>query len=146
MKYTITTTIDLPRNKVIELFDNPDNLPKWQPELQSFEHISGEPGKPGAKSKLKYKMGKREVEMIETITVRNLPEEFSGTYEAKGVLNIQKNYFKEVGENQTEWISETEFKLSGFMKVMGWFMPGAFKKQSQKYLDQFKAFAESEAG
>jgi len=145
MKYTITTTIDLPRNKVIELFDNPDNLPKWQPELQSFDHISGEPGKPGAKSKLKYKMGKREVEMIETITVRNLPEEFSGTYEAKGVLNIQKNYFKEVGENQTEWISETEFKLSGFMKVMGWFMPGAFKKQSQKYLDQFKAFAESEA-
>lgn len=146
MKYTITTTIDLPRNKVIELFDNPDNLPKWQHELQSFDHISGEPGKPGAKSKLKYKMGKREVEMIETITVRNLPEEFSGTYEAKGVLNIQKNYFKEMGENQTKWISETEFKLSGFMKVMGWFMPGAFKKQSQKYLDQFKAFAEAEAG
>lgn len=145
MKYSITTTIDLPRHKVIELFDNPDNLPKWQPELQSFDHFSGEPGKPGAKSKLKYKMGKREVEMIETITVRNLPEEFSGTYEAKGVLNIQKNYFKEVGENQTEWISETEFKLSGFMKVMAWFMPGAFKKQSQKYLDQFKAFAESEA-
>lgn len=146
MKYTITITIDLPRHKVIELFDNPNNLSKWQPELQSFENISGEPGKPGAKSKLKYQMGKREVEMIETITVRNLPEEFSGTYEANGVFNIQKNYFEEVGNNQTKWISECEFKLSGFMKVMGWFMPGVFKKQSQKYLDQFKAFAEAEAG
>ena len=71
MKYTLSTTINLPRSKVIELFDNPDNMSKWQPELQSFEHISGEPGEPGAKSRLKYKMGKREVEMIETITARN---------------------------------------------------------------------------
>lgn len=49
MKYESELVIDLPRERVIELFDNPDNLPKWQEGLQSFEHISGEVGQPGAK-------------------------------------------------------------------------------------------------
>jgi hypothetical protein len=108
-----------------------------------MEHISGEPGKPGAKSRLKYQMGKRLIEMEETITKNNLPHEFDGTYSAKGVFNIMKNKFVPVGENKTKWVSETEFQFSGFMKIIGFFMPGAFKKQSQVYLDKFKKFAES---
>ncbi|MTI19973.1 SRPBCC family protein [Fulvivirga sp. RKSG066] len=145
MKYTLEIVIDLPREEVIALFDNPENLKKWQEGLVSFEHLSGERGKPGAKSKLFYRMGKREIEMIETITVRNLPEEFSGTYEADGVYNIQRNFFKEKGKDQTLWISESEFQFSGFMKLMGWVMPGAFKKQSKKFLVAFKEFAESKS-
>ena len=52
MKYTREVVIDLPRDRVIELFDDADNLPKWQEGLQRFEHVSGEPGQPGAKSRL----------------------------------------------------------------------------------------------
>ncbi|HUM45393.1 MAG TPA: hypothetical protein PLD84_00600, partial [Chitinophagales bacterium] len=86
----------------------------------------------------------REMEMIETITVRNLPHEFSGTYEVNGVLNIVRNKFLPVGNNKTKHISEQEFQFSGFMKVMGWLMPGVFKKQSMKYQQDFKTFAERE--
>lgn len=143
MKYTNEIIINLPLKKVIELFDNTDNLKKWQAELISFEHISGTPGEVGAKSRLLYKMGKRQVEMIETITIKNLPKEFSGIYEAKGVWNEVKNHFSEVDDHTTKWTSYCHFEFSGFMKVMAFFMPGAFEKQSQKYLDQFKAFAES---
>lgn len=143
MKYTCEILIDLPREKVIELFDNPDNLGKWQPELQSFEHISGEPGEVGAKSRLLYKMGKRNVEMIETIHVRDLPDQFDGSYEANGVYNIVKNRFEVVDENTTRWITEQEFQFRGMMKLMAWLMPGAFKKQSMLYLRRFKEFAES---
>ena len=143
MKYTTEIEINLPVDKVIELFDNADNLSKWQPELISFKHISGEPGQVGAKSNLKYQMGKREIEMVETITVRNLPEEFSGTYEAKGVFNVVKNKFIPLSESKTQYITEQEFQFSGMMKLMGAVMPGAFKKQSEKYLRQFKEFAES---
>ncbi len=142
MKYSNEIEIDLPVNQVIALFDDPENMKHWQPGLESFEHLSGEPGMPGAKSRLKYNMGNRKVEMIETIVKRNLPEEFSGTYEAKGVHNAISNKFIPVSANKTKWVTETEFKFSGFMKLMGWLMPGAFKKQSQKFLEQFKAFAE----
>ena len=142
MKYQNEIEIDLPVNKVVELFDNPENLKHWMPGLQSFEHISGTPGQPGAKSRLFYKMGKREIEMIETITNRNLPDEFAGTYEAKGVYNVVSNKFIPVAANKTNWVTDNEFRFSGFMKLMGWFMPGAFKKQSQQYLELFKTFAE----
>jgi carbon monoxide dehydrogenase subunit G len=142
MKYTKEITINLPRKRVIELFDNPDNLKKWQPGLLSFEHISGVPGQPGAKSRLKYKMGNREVEMIETITKRDLPDEFNGTYEAKGVHNTMKNRFFEIDDHTTRWIAETEFKFSGFMRLMGIFMRGAFPKETEKNMRRFKEFAE----
>lgn len=35
--------------------------------------------------KLSYKMGKREVEMIETIIIHELPEKFHRSYDADGV-------------------------------------------------------------
>ena len=142
MKYTSEIEINSPIDKVIELFDNPDNMDKWMKGLQSFEPISGKPGQVGAKSRLKFKMGKREIEMIETITVRNLPDEFSGTYDAKGVFNIVKNRFISLPNNRTKYISEQEFQFSGIMKIIGFLMPSAFKKQSMKYLCDFKNFVE----
>ena len=142
MKYINEVIIDLPREKVIELFDNPDNMKYWQPGLISFEHVSGTPGQPGAKSRLKYKMGKREVEMIETVTERKLPDEFNGTYEANGVFNIINNRFIPLENGKTRYVTENEFRFSGFMKLIGMLFPGSFKKESQKFMDQFKAFAE----
>ena len=142
MKYQNEIEINLPINRVIELFDNPDNMKHWQPGLESFEHLSGTPGQPGAKSRIKYNMGNRKIDMIETITKRNLPDEFSGTYETKGVYNLISNKFIPLGANKTKWVTETEFQFSGFMKIFGWLMPGAFKKQSQKFMQDFKTFAE----
>lgn len=145
MKYTISIIIDRPLDKVIELYDNPDNLKEWMEGLQSFEHISGTPGQVGARSKLVYKMGKRHIEMIETVTVRRLPHEFSGTYEADGVFNIVKNKFEKLSDTKTKYVTEQEFEFKGMMKYFSILMPWAFKKQSMKYLKAFKDFAERQA-
>ena len=57
---------------------------------------------------------------------------------------FQENIFEELPDGRTKWTSKTEFQFAGFMmKVMGFLMPGAFKKQSKKYMNDFKAFAES---
>ncbi len=144
MKYTVDIIIEKPIDQVVALFDDPDNLAKWQPGFVSAEHIEGEYGVPGSKYKLKYKMGKRDIEMIETLTVRDLPREMSGTYEARGVFNIVKNFFEPISENQTRWRSDQEFQFTGFMKFIAMLMPGSFKKQSMQYLKHFKEFAESQ--
>ncbi len=144
MKYSNQIEINLPLNRVIELFDNPDNMQKWMPGLQSYEHLSGDPGQPGAKTKLHFIMGKRDMEMVETITKRELPGEFSGTYETKGVLNIQQNHFEETGPNSTTWISHNEFRFKGLMALFMPLMKGAFKKQSAKFQQYFKDFAEEQ--
>lgn len=144
MKYTVEIEISKPIDEVVALFDNVDNMSKWMEGLQSFEHISGTPGQEGAKSRLKFLMGKRKIEMIETITKRNLPEEFSGIYEANGVYNIVKNHFYPLPGNKTKYVSEQEFQFRGFMKIIAFLMPGAFKKQSMKYLKDFKNFVENQ--
>ena len=143
MNYTNEITINLPIEEVIKKFDSAENMKHWQAGFISLEPITEKQGEIGSKAKLKYKMDKREMELIETITHKNLPKEFHVTYETKGIFNAQENYFEEVDTNTTKWISKTEFKFSGFMmKLMGLLMPNAFKKQSYKYMIDFKNFVE----
>ena len=93
MKYTSEIIVDVPRTVFIEKFDNPDNMAHWQQGLLEYKMLGGTPGEEGAQMELHYKMGKRELVMVETILKRNLPDEMHTTYDAKGVHNIQHNYF-----------------------------------------------------
>jgi len=143
MKYTTEIVVDVPREEFIKKMDDPDNMKHWQQGLIGYEQLSASPGQEGSRMSLSYEIGKRKMDLVETIIKKNLPEEIHMTYETKGVHNIQKNYFKEEDE-KTRWVSESEFQFSGFgMKLMGFLMPGAFKKQSLKYMQDFKAFAEN---
>lgn len=141
--YTVEIEIALPRERVIELFNNEDNLFKWQTGLQSFEHISGEPGQPGAISKLVYQHGIRRTELFETIMENNLPDAFHGVYEWKGGRNTLQNRFIELANNRTKWESTCQYEFSHWaLKIMGALVPGVFRKQNQIFLDNFKAFCE----
>lgn len=144
MKYINEVIINAPRATVVDLFDSEENIAKWQPGFISMECIEGKHGEVGSKFKMNYQMGKRRIEMIETILVKNLPDTFAGTYEAKNVWNMVSNHFEELPGDRTRYWTENEFKMSGMMKLFGWLMPGMFKKQSQKYLDLFKDFVEKE--
>jgi hypothetical protein len=141
--YTVAIEIELPRERVIELFDSVENIYKWQNGLQSFEHLSGEPGQAGAKSKLIYSHGKNRIELTETITLRNLPDEFNGTYEWPGGCNTLENRFIALSDNRTRWTSTCAYEFKSIMlKVMGTLMPGVFRRQNLKFLRNFKAFCE----
>lgn len=142
MKYTDEIEINQPIDKVIQLFDNEDNLFKWMNGLQSIEHLEGKPGEKGSTSKMLFKEGKREIEMIETILENKLPKEFIATYEAKGVYNLVKISFVSLTDTKTKYTTEQEFQFKGFMKLIGFLMPATFKKQTNKYLKMFKEFAE----
>ena len=143
MKYSTEVIINAPREEVIKKLDNPENMKHWQRGLVHYELLNGNPGQEGTQMKLEYKMGKREMSMTETITKNDFPSEFHANYDAKGVHNIQRNFFHDLDGDRTKWISESEFQFDSFgMKLMGWLMPGLFKKQSQKYLNDFKNFVE----
>lgn len=148
MKFKCSIEIDLPREKVVELFDNSDNMKHWQDGFVSFEHLSGEAGKVGAKSRILYNNNGREMELIETITVNNLPDEFSGIYVHKHMTNSMVNKFEWLAASKTRWTAEIEYtQLNGMMiKMMVFLMPGMFRKQTQKWLNQFKVFAEKREG
>ncbi len=141
--YTVAVDIDLPRERVLELFDDPGNMPKWQTGLVSFEPLSGDPGQPGAKSKLIYENGSKRFELVETVVERNLPDEFNGYYEWPGGRNTLANRFIELESERTRWESSCSYEFSGLlMRVMATIMPGYFRKQNQIFMDNFKAFCE----
>tara|TARA_R110002012_G_scaffold73891_1_gene187856 strand:- start:461 stop:904 length:444 start_codon:yes stop_codon:yes gene_type:complete len=145
MKYSLKIIIDLPLKETTAKMDSLENLKKWQDGLISAQVVSGNFGEQGAKTELKYDFGKRKITMIETILETEMPHHLIAEYRAPGVLNIQKNTFESTEDGKTVWRSESEFKFDGLgMKTLGLLMPGIFKKQSLKYMRDFKNFAESE--
>ena len=143
MKYTTKIRINLSRNKVLELFDNTENLYRWQPGLLSFTHMDGEPGEEGARSELVYESRKEELLIIETIKTKRLPDLFHMSYKSKGVYNEVENCFEEIEPGITLWRTENLFRFSGIMMFMVPFMKRAFIHNTMLNMDRFKIFAEN---
>ena len=143
MKYTCTIEINLPINKTVELWEDENNFKSWQDGFDSIEHLSGTPHTKGAKSKILFN-GKRKMELIETIIKSDLPKVKTALYEHIHMTNTQTTRFEPINENKTRYISEVEYtKFNGFMiKMMAKLFPNKFKEQSQKWMNQFKEFAE----
>lgn len=133
------------RAAVWKAFDNPDNMKKWQPTLESFERVSGTPGQPGAVSRLTYREGKRTVVLTEAITLRREPEEFGGTYDSGMALNAIHNRFEEAGAGRTRWIVTTDFQFRGLWRLLGPLFRGAIRKRTVEDLGRFKQKLESGA-
>ena len=109
----------------------------------SFASISGTPGQPGAVSKLTYEESGREFSLIEKITHRDEPHRFDGIYENNFANNIIRNRFIELSEDQTLWVTETEFKFKTLlMKIAGPLMKKNFVARTKRDMERFKEVAE----
>ena len=148
IKYTCEITIDLPRAQVAALFDDPQNLFKWQNGLQKMEHISGTAGEKDAQTRLVYDQNGHAVEMTETILERHLPHKFSSLYETAGAKNWMHNEFHEVSPSQTRWVADNTFEFSGEMAAMNDAdedTVAAFRQETLGNMALFKQFAENTA-
>ena len=144
MKFTCSVNIEKPVARVVKLFDNPDNLRHWQDGFISATLISGKQGTKGAKSKLKIQAGKNIIELTETILVKNLPQELTALYEHTQMDNTVTHRFTPLSPNSTRWTSEIEYTRfrEWIPRLMANLFPGMFRKQTQKWLNNFKRFAE----
>lgn len=144
MKYTCTVEIALSLDEVVDLWSNEHYFKEWQDGFERIERVSGTPNTKGAKSKIFFG-GKRSFELLETILVADLPLEQKGLYEHVHMTNTQTSRFTALGKDKTQYVSEVEYtQFNGFMvKLIAKLFPRKFKAQSQKWMDQFKAFAES---
>ena len=144
MKLKTEVIIDADRDTVWRLFDNPDNLSKWQPTLKSFTHKAGNPGQSDSVSELVYDEKGREVVMTETITARREPDFLAGTYESKWGSAVVVNHFENTGDGQTRWVGYWNHRFRGVMKILSLFMAGSIRKRSQDDMQRFKLFVETE--
>ena len=143
LKYSEEIEINSNIDTLIELVDNPYNMKEYMDGIESYTVLSGNIREVGTKAEIIALMGESKIIMIEEIITNNLPEEKKVTYKADGVYNIVTNKLVKISDNKTRFINEQEFEFKGYMKIMGFFMPSAFKQQSRIYLQDFKEFAEN---
>lgn len=91
--------------------------------------------------------GKRKIELTETILSNKLPEEKKALYEHIHMINEQTTGSEKINAIHTIhtlYISGVEHtKFIGFVpKLKAKVFPGLSKKQSEKWMNQFKVFAE----
>jgi len=144
LRYSTQITVARSRDDVIAIVQDPAQAPHWMEGFVSAEPVEGEPWAVGSTSKLTFKMGKRDMVMVETILSNTLPEGYTCQYTTNGVRNEIENRFVAVTETETRWEMDNIFEFSGFMmKLMGTLMPFMFKKQTTTYARNFKAYAEN---
>ena len=144
MKLKYETVIDADLASVWAAFDNPDNMQRWQQNLESFNHISGERGQPGAVSELVYDEKGKKVVLREEITERREPNFLAGFYESPMGKTVIVNHFEEAGEDSTRWTSWCNFTFQGFMKIMSIFISGIIRKRTEADMARFKLMVETD--
>jgi uncharacterized protein YndB with AHSA1/START domain len=143
MNYRLELILDRPRAEVWKIFDDPDNMNKWQPSLVKLERVSGTAGRPGSVTALTFKNGDREFSLTEEVTFRAEPERLDGFYENVFAKNFVHNTFLEHDKDHTLWKVEAEFQFkTWFMRVISPFVKKRFVASTQRDMERFKALVE----
>jgi len=145
MKMKYEAQIKAGRDLVWATFDNPDNISRWQPTLKSLVHQAGDPRQPDSVSELIYDENGRKVVMTETVTERREPQFLAGIYDNARATMLIVNHFEEIDQSTTRFVSYTNMKFKGIMKIMSLFVAKSIRTRVQANLDRFKLLAETEA-
>jgi hypothetical protein len=142
MEYTTDLLIELPRNKVIQFFDNTAYASQWQPGIKSLKLIDGTDREAGARYRIVYEGRKGDLTVEERVLKRNLPDEYTVFQRSRGVKNTIKHIFFETAPQQTMWRTVNHFRFGGMMRLMAPFMKSAFSSNTLLHMERFKIFAE----
>ncbi len=136
--------INKPIDLVTKLFLDPSNLNEYQDGFVKKELISGVEGEDGCESTMFYKYGKQDMILKETVTSNKLPDSFEAFYHHKHMDNTMKCYFTNIDDNRTRYDYEYDYlRINWVMpKLISILYPAMYRKQGQKWIDQFKAFVE----
>lgn len=145
MKYNIDLIIGKPRSEVWLAFNDPEKRKAWQTSLTTIELIRGTQGQPGAESKLTFEENGREFSLVERILSRQEAESMVQSYENQFSVNTVKHSFLEQGQDQTQWITETEYKFKTLlMKIIGPLYKKNFAARTDRDMRLFKEMVEKE--
>jgi uncharacterized protein YndB with AHSA1/START domain len=144
MRSVVDLEIDGPRERVAELYSDPNNNPKWMDDLERNEPISGVLGEPGSR----YRMVSKDSNMHFVVTVVSVrqPENVKLHLDWKhATVDINVDFIV-LSEGRTRFVSTEEFKFRGLLwRVSGLFARRAIKAAHRRHMEGFKRFAESES-
>ncbi|WP_105618670.1 SRPBCC family protein [Vallitalea okinawensis] len=137
--------INKPIDVVTRLFLDPSNLKEYQDGFVKKELKSGLDGEDGCVSTLYYKYGNQDMIMTETVVSNKLPDSYEAFYHHQHMDNTMKCNFTAIDDQSTKYDYEYEYTRINWIipKLISIFFPSMYRKQGQKWIDQFKEFVEA---
>ena len=141
----VSITINQAVETVWDKLMNPDNLKFWLTGFVSVEHVSGESGKTGAISKLKFMERGKEMEVMETVTAIKSNQQYSFTMTSTA-FNAETDIRLISFGTRTEMIQTVQFFPKQFMmKLLMPLLKRTMKKRMENELIRFKNFVENKS-
>lgn len=142
VKYTSEVEINKPIAEVFAMFENPETLKEWMPEVKSIEAIQENPGKIGSTYKMVVDNQGEEMTMIEKIKAYVPNQKMTFEFDSDQMLKTDDFNFIANG-NKTKLVQHSSVQAKGYL--MGCMFPyfkSTFKDLSLTYMNRFKEIAE----
>lgn len=142
IKYEAQVTVNRPLHETFMLFNDPRQISEWIPEVKKMEIVEAKPGMVGTKIKMTIENEGQKIQMMETITAYEENNRVAFEFEAGGMLKTNDMAF--TGDSVSTTI-HANYLCKGsnpFYRSLFSFFKSKFIEIDNKYLQQFKAFAE----
>jgi len=144
MKSIVELDIHAPRDKVVGLFNDPNNNQKWMDDLARIEPIKGPLGEPGSVFRFVPKANSS-LDFVATMISRNAERTRLLLDNPKLAVAITDD-FREISEGQTHLVSEEIFEFKTLVgKITGLFAMSAMRHAHRRHMEAFKHFVEGHA-
>ena len=128
VKYSNSLLIDAPIEKSWSIFMDQDRFSEWMSGFERFEILEGQKGEVGAKYRLHFKEGEKDIRIDETVTHIDPPNHYGFDIDTEvfdGHIDVK---FEEDG-SKTRMTAGSEFRgKSAFLRSMFAMMKSSFKK------------------
>lgn len=138
MRFTKEIVLNQPIERVRVLTSDPAHVHEWQPDLVSITQHSDTPGAAGSTATLTY----RKFTLEETVLTANADERTS-RYETRGMIHTITNRYRAIDDRHTLLVCDSEIELTGLLKLGRKVLEKSLREQSERNLDNFKAFIDS---
>jgi hypothetical protein len=146
VEYSVEVMINRTRAAVLELLLDRGNDVVWRPDLVLCEQIVGEPGVPGAETRLLYhRSGDRVREWMERVVSNELPDSIEFVVTSPHVVEHQLHTFSEDTGGRTSWSvrSRIAYHRAGLAERLH---SSKSEEQCNRAMESFKSFAEGPQG
>lgn len=143
-KYSSEITVNKPLSETFKLFNDQETISQWIPEIQKFEAIEEKPGMVGSEYRITMDNDGEVVTMKEKVLAYVEDQKVTLYFDAEQVLKTDDYTFIADGEATKIQLDVTFQAESYILSCMFPYFKGAFKSVDDKYLNNFKAFAEKQ--
>ncbi|WP_439663703.1 SRPBCC family protein [Lentzea sp. HUAS TT2] len=138
MRFTKEVVLNKPIGQVRVLTSDPAHVHHWQPDLVRITQHSETPGAAGSTATLTY----RKFKLEETVLAATADVRVS-RYETRGMVHTITNRYSAIDAGTTKLVCDSEIELSGLLRLGRRVLEKSLREQSERNLDNFKAYIDN---